>query len=324
VSLDLSACTKGTHTTGTGLRSDGTFAPNGKPEVDRNDAPENSPGKTMIVELVLPDAAGKILKADTTANGGAFFNFVSLTKTSGKNVTEIGDYAFSSRSGLSEVSFPKVTTIGNSVFSSCYSLSEVSFPEATTLGNSVFSNCTTLSSVSLPKAQTLGNTAFATCRNLTAIDLPEATTIGQRAFQICVKLATVNLPKVTTIPAGTYNATTGVPAGGVFTGCTSLVTLNIPKITNLGGQAFTLCENSAPLVITMGAAAPAAGENLFLNVDSPRTVTVKTPAGATGYTADWQGNFKGAGWNGSAVATVPENVATPANNDKITVSVSNL
>jgi hypothetical protein len=337
VSLDLSACTKGTHTTGTGLRSDGTFAPNGKPDESFSwgggqptpPDPEASPGKTMIVELVLPNAATAIAPGEN--KGGAFLNFLSLAKITGSNITTIGKNAFYMDPGgaapnLVEANFPKVITLGDSAFSYCYSLPSVSFPEATTIGNSVFSSCTTLSTISLPKAQTLGNSVFGSCFALTAIDLPKAATIGNTVFSLCEKLASVNLPEITTINPGTYNANTGVPGGGVFTGCTSLVSLNIPKIANLGGQAFTLCENSAPLVITMGAAAPAVGENLFLNVNSPRTVTVKKPGtGASGYTSDWETNFKGKGWDGTETVTVDNaNVATPENNTQITVTVTNL
>jgi hypothetical protein len=280
----------------------------------------------MIVELVLPDQATSI--APGQGNGGAFLNFLSLTKISGKNISAIGNYAFYwlGTPNLTEADFPKVTTLGNYAFSYCYSMTTISFPEAVTIGNSAFASSTTLTSISLPKAQTIGTTAFSTCGKLTTIDLPEATVIGQRAFQLCEKLTTVNLPKVTTISAGTYNATTGVPAGGVFTGCTSLVTLDIPQITSLGAQAFTLCENSEPLVITMGPVAPTVGENLFLNVDSPRTVTVKRPpSAATGYTDDWKTNFKGKGWNGTSVITVDNaNVTTPVNNTQITLSVIDL
>ncbi|MHB9291043.1 hypothetical protein Holit_00113 [Hollandina sp. SP2] len=283
----------------------------------------------MIVELVLPGQATKILEGQS--KGGAFLYFLSLTKITGNNITEIGNNAFFMDPGgatpnLTEANFPKVTTLGNSAFAYCYNLPKVSFPEVTTIGNSAFSQCTTLGSVSLPKAQTLGNSVFGSCFELTVIDLPEATTIGNTVFTLCEKLATVNLPKVATINSGTYNATTGIPGGGVFTGCTSLVTLNIPTITNLGGQAFFQCENSAPLVITMGAAAPTVGENLFLNVDSPRTVTVKRPAdGASSYTEDWKTNFTGKGWDGENVITVDNtNVAARENNTRITLSVINL
>jgi hypothetical protein len=329
VVLDLSACTKGTHTTGAGLYSDGTFAPNGASDKTQLAQAETSPGKAMIVELVLPDQATKI--AEGESKGGAFLNFLSLTKITGSNITEIGKNAFFMDPGgatpnLAEAQFPKVTTLGEAAFRYCYKLSSVSFPEAETIGNNVFGYCTTLTSVSLPKAKTLGNSVFASCFKLTNIALPKAETIGTLAFQLCEKLTTVDLPGVTTISAGTYNATTGVPAGGCFTGCAALVTLNIPKIETLGGQAFTLCENSALLVITMGATAPTVGENLFLNVNSPRTVTVKRPAtNATKYTNDWQTNFKGKGWDGTKVISVDNgNVTTPENNSQITISVINL
>lgn len=327
VSLDLSACTPGTHTEGPGLRSDGTFAPNGKPTETQLANAEASLGKTFIVELVLPDGATKILAG--SSKGGAFLNFLSLTKISGKHITEIGNAAFYMDPGgatpnLTEANFPKVTTLGNQAFAYCYELTSVSFPEVTTIGNSAFASCDKLTSVSLPKVTTIGTSAFASCFKLPSIALPKVTQIGTLAFNLCEKLATADFPELTTITAGTYNTSTGVPAGGAFTGCTALVTLNIPKIATLGGQAFTLCENPSPLVITMGATAPAVGENLFLNVNSPRTVTVRRPATNTGYTNEWQTNFKGKGWNGTSISTITnEHAATPDNNSYITVTVTN-
>jgi hypothetical protein len=329
VSLDLSACTKGTHTDGPGLRSNGVFAPNGAPDKTQLAQAETSEGKTMIVELVLPNQAIEIPEGQS--KGGAFLNFLSLAKISGANIIKIGNNAFFMDPGgatpnLTEANFPKVTTLGAAAFRYCYALPEVSFPELRTIGDNAFNQCSALRSVSLPKARTLGSSVFGSCFNLTNIALPQATTMGNTVFTLCEKLAVVDLPEITTINQGTYNATTGVPAGGVFTGCTSLVSLNIPQITNLGGQAFTLCENSAPLVITMGVFAPTVGENLFLNVDSPRTVRVKRPAaGAASYTTDWQTNFKGKGWDGTKVITIDNaNVATPENNTQITFSVIDL
>jgi hypothetical protein len=76
----------------------------------------------------------------------------------------------------------------------------------------------------------------------------------------------------------------------------------------------------------MGAAAPTVGENLFLNVNSPRRVTVKRPpSAATGYTDNWKTNFTGKGWDGEQVITVDNaNVTTPVNNTQITLSVIDL
>jgi hypothetical protein len=58
----------------------------------------------------------------------------------------------------------------------------------------------------------------------------------------------------------------------------------------------------------MGAAAPTVGYNMFQDINGSRTVTIRVPTNATGYTSTWQTAFKGLGNDGSPYSGTPPTV----------------
>ena len=65
------------------------------------------------------------------------------------SVTSIGQYAFSSCSGLTSVTIPEgVTSIGSYVFEGCIGLTSVTIPDSvTSIGERTFYGCTSLTSM---------------------------------------------------------------------------------------------------------------------------------------------------------------------------------
>jgi hypothetical protein len=280
--LDLSACGM----TGTEFAPDDT--------VDT--------GKARIVSLVLPAAAASIGAGrdndDDLSSGlfiAAFRHFNALTTVSGANITSIGYAAFAGCTALTEVSFPAAATIGDSAFYGCTGLTEVSLPKAATIGDNAFQGCTGLTEVSLPEAETISFAAFCGCTGLTSVSIPKAATIKGSAFQDCTSLASLSLPAAAAIGSSTFYR------------CTGLTSLSLPKAETIGSGAFGSTGDAA-LTITLGAAAPAVGIYIFDQVTAAKTVTVRTPSGATGYgTApagtnanNWANAFRGRGWDGNA------------------------
>ena len=146
------------------------------------------------------------LTAQTTdSNGIASLNtmgLVSNTYVNGKgvmkfskDVTSIGNYAFSSCSKLTSVIIPdSVTTMGNSVFYDCSKLTSVTIPDSvTTMGNSVFNSCSSLTNVTIPNSVTsIASFTFTSCSSLTSVTIGNSvTSIGSRAF--------MNLPTTGTL-----------------------------------------------------------------------------------------------------------------------------
>ncbi|MDR3130375.1 MAG: leucine-rich repeat protein [Treponema sp.] len=181
---------------------------------------------------------------------------------------------------LKSISGSGITSIGAGAFSRCTSLTTANFPLATSIGNSAFSVCTSLTTADFPSATSIGDSAFYGCYSLTTADFPSATSIGDSAFSSCNRLTTVNIPNAETIGYFAFQFT--------------------------AGQALT---------ITLGSAAPTLGYRMFDYVSASKTVTVKVPAGATGYgtvpatysgydtTERWGNGFRGGGWENGAFST---------------------
>jgi uncharacterized repeat protein (TIGR02543 family) len=233
--------------------------------------------QAKIVSLVLPDSATALIGGSESLSSGVY---AKLKTVSGANITTIGAQAFYRCPYLTTVSFPNATSIGNYAFYGFLSssLTTVSFPEATSIGYQAFYYCTSLTTASFPKATSIGSYAFYQCYSLTTASFPEATSIGSYAFS-GTALTTASLPEATTI--GAY----------AFQNCTALTTVSIPKATSIGSSAFA-ASGRGLLTITMGTAAPTVGSNMFDNINGSRTVTIRVPSGATGYTSAWQTAFK--------------------------------
>jgi uncharacterized membrane protein len=225
----------------------------------------------------------------TSIGQAAFGGCTSLITVSIPEATSIGGSAFGG-TALTTASFPEAMTIGDGAFAGCTSLTTVSFPEAMTIGDGAFSGCTSLTTVSFPKVASIeeyalttsiGNYAFINCTALTTASFPEAMSIGYDAFDHCTSLTTASFPKATSI--GEY----------AFSHCTALTALSIPKVSSIGRGAF-VWSGTTPLTITMGAVAPTIGTgDMFYGNTNTKTVTVRVPNGATGYTGYWQIAFRG-------------------------------
>ena len=101
-----------------------------------------------------------------------------------------------------------VTSIGNYAFSSCSGLTSIEIPNSvTSIGSNAFSYCRGLTSIEIPNSVTsIGDDAFSYCRGLTSITIGEGvTSIGDSAFRDCTKLTSIYIPNsVTSMRASHY------------------------------------------------------------------------------------------------------------------------
>jgi hypothetical protein len=219
---------------------------------------EFDPGADRIVSLVLPDTATGIKTG--TYDNPTFEHFTALTSVSGKNIE----------------------TIGGNAFRNCDTLTTVSLPNATTIDYQAFLGCTALTTLSLPNATTIKAQTFDSCTALTTLSLPAVTSIGNGAFLVCTALSTVSLPAVTSIDMN------------VFVGCTALSTVSLPRVTSIGNDVFVTNSDTALTIIlpqaapTLASSSPASSGTTTYT----KNVTVKTPAGRTGYDSTWEAAFK--------------------------------
>jgi hypothetical protein len=269
--------------------------------------------KSKILSVTLSSRVTTIADAVGILSPGAFGGFTGLKTFNSDSIVRVGRNAFSDCTSLSSVSLPAATNIGDGAFRGCTSLSSVNLPVATNIGNYAFQGCTSLSSVSLPVAKNIGNYAFNGCTSLSSVSLPVVTNIGHNVFWYCTSLSSVSLPAVITIGFGAFSgctslSTVSLPAATnigdeAFNGCTSLSTLSLPVVTTIGNHVFYDTGTRA-LDITMGPVAPTVGVGMFLYINF-KNVTVRVPAGATGYgtsptdntTNNWGNAFRFMGWD---------------------------
>ncbi|MDR1576591.1 MAG: leucine-rich repeat domain-containing protein, partial [Treponema sp.] len=288
VALDLSACTKGSHLSGSGLYSDETFDP----------YKSSATGEGKIVSLTLPDAATSI-----AASGSSTFRyFTSLTSVSGKNVTHIGVSAFSDCTVLETVNITKAVTISSLAFWGCSALTAISLPVVQSIGNYAFGS-SGLVSVEIPASlSSLGRAPFFRCTSLSSftvngnpqfstggggtmlmngdgtvllswptasgnVSLPSVTGISERAFSNNT-LITISLPSAKTI---------GTEA---FAYCTALTAVELPAAESIGDLAFVYCTALTTLKLP-ALPPPNLGVMLFaytLDASAPTILSIKVPS----------------------------------------------
>ena len=299
VNLDLSSCT---------LASTG-FYPNSS----------YSSGKDKIVSIILPDAATsiphyQISNIFKTTSDNRFDYFTELREVTSRNVTIIGKSTFYNCPKLKLANFPLMQTIYDSAFKNCVSLENIKLPrninfnfsidipppsssgDFTSSGNP-FAGCPLvtftmtgtgdLETIESNRALVRGGTELVLYPSASGnITLNGITTIGQAAFADCANLETVNLPDVSSMNSC------------AFFRCSSLYKLDMKKIANISNYAFALTEGTN-LTILMGETAPTVYYCPFFRVNVPKTVTVKVPAGATGYgpvPSTYEGNNDEINW----------------------------
>ena len=217
------------------------------------------------------------------------------------NVTTIGNWAFSSCTGLTSVNIPdSVTTIGDAAFQQCFSLTSANIPDSvTSIGSSAFQQCLSLTSVNIPDSVTeIENGAFESCESLiefkgkfaedngrilvidgiliafapagiTEYTIPDSVTeIENYTFISCDSLISVNIPdSVTSI--GEY----------AFYKCTNLTSVNIPdSVTFIGEGTFESCYNltsvNIPDSVTTIVSYTFSGCKSLTSVNIPDSVTM--------------------------------------------------
>lgn len=153
---------------------------------------EGNPNYTSIEGVLYNSDVTKVVYYPTEKEGGYV-----LPST----IVEISDRVFESKNGITSITIGKnVTTIGNAAFSNCKKLVEVIFEEGGTealvIGTNAFQGCSVLKNLTLPTRLTqIGDAAFASCSVLTEIVIPEGVKIiGADAFKWCSGLERITFP----------------------------------------------------------------------------------------------------------------------------------
>jgi hypothetical protein len=296
--------------------------------------------------------------------------------------TSIGDSAFLGCTSLKTVDFPKTATIGTTIFGNCSNLEDVTIGKIQEIGINTFFYPATyaspdtalvnLKTVNLPEVTNIKEKTFYRCVSLTSVTIPKVTFIGKSAFEGCTALGSADLPEVMSIDGDAFRDCTSLASVilssvqelgyGVFYRCTNLIEMALPELDKLNGYAFYNCTNLERVTfskvtelahytfqgctkltdITLGTIAPKMGNFCFVDITSPRTITVKIPNGATGYdeagttfpktynelgsssmAKNWANGLRGGGWDGTNFSiTSGYNISYYINNN-ITIIITN-
>ena len=186
---------------------------------------ENYGSDTLIIPAMVDGTAITQIGNDDIPENIIEYKKVVITK----DITSIGNFAFSSCYSLTSITIPSsVTIIGNSAFFECSSLTSITIPSSvTSIGGSAFSNCSSLTSVTIPEGVTsIGDSAFSDCRSLTSITISSSVnSIGKRAFSYCSKLTSVTFETTTstwTVKSGSTVKNSSVDVSKPATNATNL------------------------------------------------------------------------------------------------------
>lgn len=154
----------------------------------------------------------------------------------GKNITQIGNYAFYSCNALKTITIPRsITYIGSNAFFNCYCLRSIVFPpDFSIISTQAMYACYSLEKVIMNKRRITfnGGSVFMTCQSLEKIDIPSGTvTLGENAYYGCSNLKWVCLPN-----------TLQQIWSGAFRYCISLSEIELPSsLTSISANAFADC-----------------------------------------------------------------------------------
>lgn len=158
----------------------------------------------------------------------------------GKNLTEIGAYAFANNVALTTVNVANNTvleTLGENAFAGCEALESFQLPKTIdTLPASVFKGCKALRSLTFASGSAIKDIkeyALYNCESLTSVSLPTGlVSVGESAFENCKALTSIRLPN-------------GLETIGnkAFAKCAALTEMKIPaSVKMLGTSVLYACD----------------------------------------------------------------------------------
>ena len=235
--------------------------------------------------------------------------------TFNKNVTALGENAFTICTSLTNITIPNsVTSIGNYAFSGCTSLASIIIPNSViTIGERGFYHCTSLTNITIPNSVSeIGETAFYGCSSLTNITISDGVkNIKTDAFGYCTALTSITIPNsITSIEPGVFkgcallsnitveegnsvydsrencNAIIETTSNTLISGCKNTIIPN--SVTTIGKSAFLACSSLTD--ITIPNSVTSIEYYAFGHCTSLTEITIPSSVSKIGDSAFWECN----------------------------------
>lgn len=166
---------------------------------------------------------------------GAFYNCSEIEKiTLGKEITSVGEFAFSGVTAKIEWKEPQITTIGEHAFED-FKGTELTIPQSVTeIKKKGYSACVNVKEFNVPDSVSdIDIYAFSYCYDLEKITFGKnVEKVNAETFYFCINLKNVFLPEnLKTIEDGAFDS------------CKSLAEIEIPaSVTRINANAFKTCS----------------------------------------------------------------------------------
>lgn len=141
---------------------------------------------------------------------GAFRNYAALEAADLPNVTKIGMYGFYA-TGIAQAKLSNLTQAGEYAFSSCDNLISLEVPNLEVIPSRFISHCPSIEYFCAPSAITVNSYSMAECSSLKTVDLPSANSLGSNTFYASHQLQTLILRNANEVCAGTLALSQNTP-----------------------------------------------------------------------------------------------------------------
>ena len=273
--------------------------------------------KGILVYLIVLSFLPMFVFFGNMLKNGKFFPgyYVSFSKGT---ITDVTVFFVKSVDIPETIKGRQVTSIGDNAFSDCGSLRNITIPDSVTkIGDEAFSGCSNLTNIVIPNSVTqIGEGVFSYCSNLTSITVADGNSVYYSKGNCLIGKDARFSADIYTIVAGCMSSeipkdeTVTIIGNKAFAGCRKLTSIHIPNnVTNIGEMAFASCSGLTNITVAEDNPVYYSENNCLIETESKTLIVgCMTSVISNDVTAIGSGAFYGC--DGLTTITIPDSVTT--------------